>query len=123
MLSSDHEREVLDWRKRRVARLTARDGWLSLIDKVFLEPGVPLAVGAAAEGGVQLPRGAPARLGSVLLAEGRVRFTPEPGVALELSRGGQSSPLTAASEVVTDARNAPDRLLHGDLVLDVMERG
>ncbi|HKU40800.1 MAG TPA: DUF1684 domain-containing protein [Polyangiales bacterium] len=126
MLDPDHEREVLHWRERRVARLTARDGWLSLINKVFLEPGVPLAVGAAAEGGVQLPAGkAPAQLGSLLLADGRVRFTPEPGAAIELQRWGQSerSPLTAAVELVTDARNAPDRLLHGDLVLDVMERG
>src|SRR3954469_22334871 len=101
MLDPEHEREVLARRKARIARLTARDGWLSLIGKVFLEPGVPVAVGAAAEGGVQLPADkAPALLGHVELLAGRVRFTPAPGADVALQRAGQEpSPLVAASEL------------------------
>jgi uncharacterized protein (DUF1684 family) len=98
---------------------------LSLIGKTFLEPRTPLAVGsAAADGGVILPSGAPAELGTVELQAKSVRFTPAAQVVLRLQRAGaQAEPLTGAVELTSDARGPSDRLLYGDLVLDVMERG
>lgn len=126
MTSEAYEREVLAWRQARLTRLTAPDGWLSLIGKTFLEPGVPLAIGAAAaDGGIALPAGAPPELGRVELLAKRVRFTPAPEVVLRLKRAGstQAEPLTGEIELTSDLHGPPDRLLYGDLVLDVMERG
>ncbi|HKP62339.1 MAG TPA: DUF1684 domain-containing protein [Polyangiales bacterium] len=124
MLDPEHERTVLAWREARIARLTARDGWLSLIGKAFLQPGVPLSVGSAADSGVQLPGDkAPAALGSVELREGRVHFTPAAGASMLLSRAGaEPTPLTAARALVSDAAGRADRLQYGEITLDVMER-
>jgi uncharacterized protein len=126
MPPEDYERETLAWRQSRLTRLTAPDGWLSLIGKTFLPPRVPLAVGsAAADGGVVLPPGAPAELGTIELQAKSVRFTPAPQVVLRIQRAGSSQPepLSAAVELTSDARGPSDRLLYGDLALDVMERG
>jgi uncharacterized protein len=126
MASEEYEREILAWRQARLTRLTAPDGWLSLIGKTFLEPSVPLPVGsAAADGGISLPAGAPAELGTVELHAKSVRFTPAGQSVLRIKRAGSTlpEPLTGAVELTSDARGPSDRLLYGDLVLDVMERG
>jgi uncharacterized protein (DUF1684 family) len=130
MGSEEYEREILAWRQSRLTRLTAPDGWLSLIGKTFLEPGVPLAIGSAAadgggEGRIPLPVGAPPELGIVALNAKSVRFTPAPEVVLRLQRAGsaRAEPLTGPIELTSDARGPGDRLLYGDLALDVMERG
>jgi uncharacterized protein (DUF1684 family) len=129
MGSEAYEHEILAWRQSRLTRLTAPDGWLSLIGKTFLEPGVPLAIGsAAADGGgegIALPAGAPPQLGTVELRAKSVHFTPAPTVVLRVRRAGraQAEPLSGPIELTSDARGPSDRLLYGDLVLDVMERG
>jgi uncharacterized protein len=124
-MSSEHDREVLSWRERRIARLTARDGWLSLIGKSFLEPGVPQPVGSTADG-VLLPADrAPAQVGVFELRSGRVWFTPiaREGLRVQRASSRDAQPLTGAIELKSDALGAPDRLLYGeDLVMDVMER-
>ncbi|HET6332802.1 MAG TPA: DUF1684 domain-containing protein [Polyangiales bacterium] len=126
MASEEYEREIQVWRQSRLTRLTAPDGWLSLIGKTFLEPRVPLAIGsAAADGGISLPAGAPAELGTVELQAKSVRFTPAGQTVVRIKRAGipQPEPLTGAVELTSDARGPSDRLFYGDLVLDVMERG
>jgi uncharacterized protein (DUF1684 family) len=126
MPAQDYEREIQAWRQSRLLRLTAPDGWLSLIGKTFLEPRVQLPIGsAAADGGVVLPAGAPPELGTVELQAKSVRFTPAPQVVLRIQRAGnaQAEPLSGPVELTSDARGPADRLLYGDLVLDVMERG
>lgn len=124
-MSSEHEREVLAWRERRLARLTARDGWLSLIGKSFLESSVPQPAGSAADSGVLLPARVPAQVGSFVLESGRVRFTPIAPAGLQVQRAGATArePVTGAIELKSDAHGAPDRLFYGDDVfMDVMER-
>lgn len=126
MPAQDYEREIQAWRQSRLLRLTAPDGWLSLIGKTFLEPGVASKVGsAAADGGVMLPAGAPAELGTIELQAKSVRFTPASPLGLRIRRSGsaEAEPLTDPVELTSDARGPADRLLCGDLVLDVMERG
>lgn len=109
-----------------MARLTARDGWLSLIGKTFLEPGTALVAGAAADSGIALPANkAPAELGMFELVAGRVRFTPAPGVAAQLqaASAGELSPIAGTIALTSDARGRADRVIYGELVLEVMERG
>ena len=126
MSPEDLERSVLAWRKGRMARLTARDGWLSLIGKTFLDPGIPVAAGAAAGSGIALPADkAPGQLGTFELADGRVRFTPAPGVAVQLQAAGagEFTPIAGPTALTSDARGRADRVVYAELVLEVMERG
>jgi uncharacterized protein (DUF1684 family) len=65
--------EIEQWRARRVAQLTAPDGWLTLIGLEWLSPG-PNRVGSAAENDVVLSTG-PSHLGVITLAaDGHAHF-------------------------------------------------
>lgn len=61
--TNDYIRQIEQWRMLRVARLTAPDGWLSLIGLHWLEHGRN-AVGSAAGNAVVLRKG-PAHLGTI----------------------------------------------------------
>lgn len=64
----------MDWRKRRVDRLTEPHGWLSLAGLVMLQPGSRTTVGSDPTSDVVVSAG-PERWGSILVADdGRVRF-------------------------------------------------
>ena len=77
----DHDREIKQWRSERVSRLTAPDGWLSLIGLHFLDPGES-TVGSAPDNQVVLA-GGPAHVGVVTVAaSGAVRLLVTPGVAV-----------------------------------------
>jgi uncharacterized protein (DUF1684 family) len=58
-----HRLEVEHWRARRIERLTAPDGWLSLVGLHWLEPG-PNTLGSAADNAIVLAK-APAHLGVI----------------------------------------------------------
>lgn len=59
----DYMQQIEQWRAQRIARLTAPDGWLSLIGLHWLEPGRN-TVGSAAGNSVVLTKG-PAHLGTI----------------------------------------------------------
>lgn len=70
---SSYTHEIQQWRADRVARLTAPDGWLSLIGLEWLHEGAN-RVGSAAGNDIVLKAG-PAQLGTVTLAaDGMVRI-------------------------------------------------
>lgn len=76
----DVVRAVEKWRGERLGRLTAPDGWLSLIGLHFLQPG-PNRVGSASDNDVVLAKG-PARLGTATLAaDGTITLELAPGTA------------------------------------------
>lgn len=69
------------WRDRRRADLLAPGGWASLTGLHWLEPG-PHYLGSDADNGIRLTVG-PDHLGMIeLRRDGRIRFVPEPGLAL-----------------------------------------
>ncbi len=72
---------VETWHAGRIERLTAPDGWLSLVGLHWVEPGRH-TVGSAADNAIVLATG-PAHLGVVTLDDGTLQFTPDPasGVA------------------------------------------
>ena len=116
--SSTHEIE--QWRAARVARLTAPDGWLSLIGLEWLREGAN-RVGSAADNDIVLQAG-PAHLGTVTLAaDGTVR------IALDGNSGatvdGQS---VAAATLVDDmhaaAGAAPSTVRFGHASFFVIDR-
>jgi uncharacterized protein (DUF1684 family) len=119
-----HEAAVRAWRRGRLARLTAADGWLSLVARVPLDEGVT-RVGGAPESGVALPADkAPADVGSFRREGATVTFTPTAGVALTLQGRAGPQALTpgVAVGVATDRDGPADRLELGALTMEVVER-
>jgi hypothetical protein len=119
-----HEAAVAEWRRRRLARLTAPDGWLSLVGRAPLAQGRNRA-GAADGCDIELPSNkAPADVGSFELDGTIVRFTPAKGVTLELRTSTGTRPLMpgVAVSLRTDRDGMPDKLVLGTLTLEVNER-
>ncbi len=96
------------WREQRRENLLQPDGWTSLIGLHWIEPG-PHYFGSAADNGIRLAMG-PAHFGMIdLRSGGKIRFTPERGVALTLD----DQPLKGATTLISDAdggENGPSRL-------------
>jgi len=68
-----YTRQIEQWRADRVARLTAPDGWLSLIGLEWLHEGAN-RIGSAADNDIVLKAG-PAHLGTIMLAaDGSLRI-------------------------------------------------
>lgn len=68
----EHAQQIERWRAARVARLTAPDGWLSLIGLEWLNESANL-VGSAIDNDIVLKAG-PAHLGTITLAGGALRI-------------------------------------------------
>ncbi|MFO0670161.1 MAG: DUF1684 domain-containing protein [Polyangiaceae bacterium] len=111
------EEETEAWHRARTDRLRSPDGWLALVAKAFLEPGMSLTVGADASCDVRLPVG-PALVGRIARDDAGIVATLEPGVATLAG-----APVEGALRLRTDASPSPDRLQIGAMRLDVMERG
>jgi uncharacterized protein (DUF1684 family) len=75
-----HARDVERWRTRRLARLTAADGWLSLVGLEWLHDGEN-TIGSDPSSDVRLPGDAPSRLGAIRVDDDGVTARFEhPGV-------------------------------------------
>lgn len=74
----DPAADFAQWQGRRIAALTAEDGWLNLVGLWWLDDG-PVGVGADPAADAVLPRG-PSRLGTARLKGDAFQF--EPGDAL-----------------------------------------
>lgn len=75
---SDHQQEIAIWRASRVERLTAPDGWLSLVGLHWLPAGQTQTLGNGADNDIDLGRG-PKRLGTLSWKDGEasVEFAGE----------------------------------------------
>jgi uncharacterized protein len=91
--------EIETWRARRVARLTAPDGWLTVVGLSWLEEG-DNPVGSAPGSRVALPPRAPARVGTIRVASGRGTFVPAEGVRVTIdgSPAGEPTPLKSDAD-------------------------
>ncbi|MGH2573937.1 MAG: DUF1684 domain-containing protein [Actinomycetota bacterium] len=76
---TSHTDEVEAWRARRLARLTAPDGWLTLVGLEWLQEGAN-PIGSDPSNLVGLPGGkAPPQLGSIEVSEGKATIEVRPG--------------------------------------------
>jgi len=120
-----HRREVEAWRADRVARLTADDGWLSVVELAWLEEGDNPA-GSQPDAVVVLPADqAPTEVGVFTLSDGAVRFRAAPGAAgVEVVAGDAPGPVPPGRELAlaTDAAGAPTVLGLGGLRFFVIDR-
>ena len=108
------------WREQRAARLTAADGWTTLVGLHWLEPG-PHYFGSDADNGIRLAAG-PHHMGMIELKSGKVRFVPEKDAALTLD----GEPLTGTVMLRTDDDAAGPSVIgfdDGKGLLTVLRRG
>ena len=117
---STYAHEIEQWRAARVARLTAPDGWLSLIGLEWLHEGAN-HVGSAADNDIVLKAG-PAHLGTVTLAADGAA-----SIALAKDSGATVDGKSVAEAVLVDdmhatAGAAPTTVRFGNASFYVIER-
>ena len=108
--------KVSQWHKQRVARLTARTGWLALAGLFWLKPGDNL-LGGNSQNHMVWPDGAPKRVGNVTLVGGKAHFLPS-----------WSTRATCNGKPVSRMEGVPlrpdlDRVFLGRFTFLVIERG
>jgi len=113
--------EIEGWRADRLSRLTAEDGWPSVVGLFWLVEGEN-RIGSAKDNAVVLPASTPAHLGSIVVEKGQATLRP-------LMEAGSRSGLTADGEAVSgpralasDAGEAATRLRTGSVLFYVIER-
>ncbi len=114
----DYPAQIEAWRRRRIDRLMADDGWLSLTGLYWLDEGEN-TVGSGPRHRIRWAEGrAPATAGVIRVEGSAATFTPEPGVAF-LADGRQAAgPIALAS----DASDEPTRLTFGPTRLHLVWR-
>jgi uncharacterized protein (DUF1684 family) len=117
-VTAEHQADVDAWKARRDARLRAEDGWLSLVNLAWLEPGEN-SVGAAADNRVVLiGSDVPDRVGAITLAPAGAMFTPAPGVAVAID----GSPVTGPAPIASDTDGPPTVLAVGSVRFHLIDR-
>jgi uncharacterized protein (DUF1684 family) len=94
------EKDVMDWRSARVARLRKPDGWLSLVGLHWVEPGVH-QVGKANANDIQLRTG-PAKLGTLTLKDGKATLKPDPAAGVTIDGKPVTGEVALRSDATTD---------------------
>jgi uncharacterized protein len=117
--AATYRAEIEKWKAARVERLTADDGWLTVVALSWLEEGEN-RVGSAPSSRVVLPTDkAPEHLGTIRLKKGSAQFTAAPGVRV-LHAGKPVSTIALASDA--DAGD-PTILDQGTLSFYLIRRG
>ncbi|HEX8720199.1 MAG TPA: DUF1684 domain-containing protein [Pyrinomonadaceae bacterium] len=112
------ERELEQWKAKRLASLKSEDGWLALIGLFWLKEGEN-RFGSAPSNEIVLPEGkAPAQAGTLRLAAGKVTLEAGPGSGIT-SKGRPVSAL----ELKSDEDGEPTVLELGSLSFHVVKRG
>jgi uncharacterized protein len=109
-----YEKQLLEWRKTRLAELTADDGWLTVVGLFWMRQG-PNRAGSGSAMDLKMAAPAPHELGTFTLDGERVSFMAAAGVAVRIA--GQ--PVAAVVPIETDKT----LLEHGPLQLVVIRRG
>jgi uncharacterized protein len=105
------------WRAQRLKRLTAPDGWLSLVGLHWLQPGRN-TIGSAGDNTVVLQQ-APAQLGTIELDAGGMlvlELAPDSGALID----GQARPRAVMRD---DHMQEPTRVSFGSVDFVVIDRG
>ena len=86
------------WQKHRDTGLRAENGWLTLVGLFWLKPG-DNSIGSAPNSDLVLPKTAPAEVGRLHLADGKVTFTDPSGTVKPLSFDEKKPDIVKAGSV------------------------
>lgn len=114
---SEHEQEVAAWRTGRIERLTAPDGWLSLVGLHWVPAGAAQTVGNGEGNQIDLGIG-PEHLGRIEWADGKPWFLVADGVGATVA----GEPATRV-ELLPELANAPVVVRFGSASLQMLQRG
>jgi uncharacterized protein len=114
--ASSLEADTHAWHQQRVQRLTAEDGWLSLVGLFWLQEG-DNRLGSADDNDFVFPAGTPAHVGTLRRKGPQVTFTPAQGVSV--TRAGK--PFTGGG--VGTSEQEQDVLGLGSLRFYLIPRG
>lgn len=113
---ADYTKQIEAWRARRLERLQAPDGWLSLIGLHWLKDGRN-TVGSAKDNDVVLAKG-PARLGVVTVKDGKAAIELDPKSGATIDGKKQLS-----AGLVDDSHEKPTTVAFGTASLYLIDRG
>ncbi len=114
---SEHEQEVAAWRTGRIERLTAPDGWLSLVGLHWVPAGTAQTVGNGEGVDVDLGVG-PKQIGRIEWAGGKPWFVVADGAVATVA----DAPATRV-ELLPELANAPVVVRFGSASLQMLQRG
>jgi len=114
-----HKREIQEWQKSRLAKLTKDDGWLTLVGLFWLKEGEN-SVGSDSTCVVVLPKGkTPLRVGSIWFREGKLLFETTKGVEVKWN----DSIISKIDLQSDEGGKEPTILSLGTVTFYVIERG
>ena len=120
LMKMQHQKEIIEWRKDRIAKLTTPDGWLSLVGMHWLPDNGIARVGSGEANGTRLAVG-PSKLGLIKVDSGQVWFEPEYGTSVTID----SVPSKGRVKLNSDALINPTQVGFegGQASFIVIERG
>jgi uncharacterized protein len=112
--------DLLAWRAHRVERLTAPDGWLTLVGLEWLKPGAN-TVGSAADNRIRLSAAAPAHLGVIEVKGNDVEIgAPAGGFPADVKIDGAAA---RAQKLGDDRAPKPTVISAGTISIYLLQRG
>lgn len=102
-----YRKQIEDWRAKRVERLKAPNGWLSLVGLEWLKEGAN-TIGSAKDNAIVIAK-APPHLGTVVLDRGRATMSLDPRAA-DAKIDGVKKP---GAELVDDSHEKPTTISFG----------
>jgi len=117
---TDWKTGLLAWRTHREQRLSAPDGWLTLVGLAWLKPGAN-TIGSAPDNRIRLSAAAPAHLGVIEVNGNDIRLAAPAGgfpAGVQLD----DSPAQAA-KLADDEAKKPSKLTVGTLTILLLHRG
>ena len=117
--SDPYVAEIEKWRAEREARLKDDDGWLTVAGLFWLNQGEN-SVGTSEQDRVVLPKGAPARFGTIHFNASLARLELHEGVGAQVN-GKPVKRARLRSDVETEGK--PDTVTWGDFSFFLIKRG
>lgn len=117
LAQDDHAKSIEAWRAARVTRLTAPDGWLTLVGRHLLAPGEN-TIGTEPDNSIRLAVGPPYLATVTVAADRTITLTPAPSAILAVNGVPAHRPVTLAWQ-----GGEPTRVTFGSANFYVMPRG
>jgi uncharacterized protein (DUF1684 family) len=116
---AEYTAQIEKWRGEREARLKSETGWLTVAGLFWLQEGSN-SIGTSETDRIQLPHGAPAKVGTIEFVGGKARLSLNEGIDAKVN--GEST-RTALLRSDVDTKGKPDTVTLGDLSFFIIERG
>jgi len=119
-MDNTYTAEIDAWHVERIERLRSDTGWMTLVGLHALPPGNH-SLGSAPSADITIIEKAPARIGTLSVRNGRVRFTADPDVDVREFRALDEESVRTI-DMLSDAAGEPTTLEVGTILFYVIDR-